>query len=51
MEANRNAVELRCVESQSIGMAQKRKGYEMTRAGEAPFGPASEQQRIVPGKQ
>ena len=38
-EANRNVVELRCVESQSIGMVQNCEGYEMTRAGEVPFGP------------
>jgi len=31
-------VELRCVESQSIGVVQSCEGYEMTRAGEVPFG-------------
>lgn len=35
----RKVVELRCVESQSIGMVQNCEGYEMTRAGEVPFGP------------
>lgn len=38
VELRRKVVELRCVESQSIGMVQNCEGYEMPRAGEVPFG-------------